>query len=130
MVKFIIVALVLVIGISVHAEEAGKAISEASPEKGIMLSNEAKKNIGLQTIKLSSSGSFSVPKSCLVYTKDRVGVYRFLNNWLTFVPVKIISKNPSSAVITSSELTLGTDIVSEGAALVRVSEMEAFAGEE
>ena len=130
MVRIYKIFLIIIFTLNLHAEETGKAIMDSNPEKGIMLSEVARKNIGFKTMILSDSGTHTIPSSSLVHSRDKVGVYQFKDNWLKFIPVKVVAKNNSSIGITSSELSSGSEVVVEGAALVRVSEMEAFAGEE
>lgn len=116
--------------LNVFAQKSEKAIIDSSKENGIRLSLEAKKNIGVKTFILNSSGSHQIPKASLVYTKDKTGVYRFKNDWYKFIEVKVLVQNTNSFQIFSSELLNKDEIVSEGAGLLRVSEMEAFAGVE
>lgn len=121
--------LILILIASGSFANSDKAITDVSSKKGIKLSAKAKNNIGFKTIKLGLKTPFEVPGSCIVHSKDKVGVYRIKDEWIKFEIIKVISQN-TSTVVFSGPFTSGEEIVSEGAPLVRVSEMEAFASEE
>lgn len=127
----IFVFLILSLGqLAVFGMDESKAVSESSQNKGIKLLLKAQKNIGIRTEKLSFKDYFIIPKSSLVYTKDKTGVYCLRDGWFKFVEVNLISKNENSLSVSSKELNINETIVIEGAALLRVSEMEAFSSEE
>lgn len=105
------------------------AVQGANLKDGIRLTEKAKEVIGIKTEKLSA-GSFSAPKSALVYFGDKVGVYRFRDGWFKLIEIRVVSKKEESVSLTSTELKDGDQIVITGVALLRVSEMDAFGGEE
>ena len=115
---------------SAYGSETPKAVMEASREKGIKLSVVAQKNIGLRTEKLVFKGQFLIPATSLVHTKDKTGVYCLRDGWFKFVEVTLLSTQGPSLTVSSKELTPAEIIVVAGAALLRVSEMEAFSSEE
>lgn len=117
---------------SIHAEEKTpeKAVIATSEKDGMKLSDAALKTIEVKTEKISSTeGSFQVPISSLVYSLDRIGIYRQRSQWIKFIPVEILKKhNPST--IKTTDLQSGDLIIVQGVPLVRAAEMEAFQGEE
>ena len=121
--------LVLVACTANSAEDSSRAVMESSKEMGIVLSEAAKKNIGFKTFKITGTSVFRIPLEALVYTKDMNGVYSVDGKWTKFIPVKVVSKESSTAEIIFSG-QVPNEIVSSGTALVRVSEMEAFSSEE
>ena len=66
----------------------------------------------------------------VLYQSAKGGVYRLRDGWFKLVKIQIMSKGNEQAFIKSSELKSGDSIVVKGAALLRVSEMDAFGSEE
>lgn len=129
--------LIVVSGGLVHAQEevsgirAGPkmAVVEANLKDGFRLAENAKKVIGLGVKPLGSS-PYKIPQSAVVYYGDRIGVYRLRDGWFKLVEVQKISDSNSQTTISSSELKTSDQIAVEGVALLRVSDMDAFGGEQ
>ena len=105
------------------------AVLEANLKDGFRLAEKAKKVIGLKTENLKSN-PYSVPANSLVYYGDKVGIYRLRDGWFKLIEIKVIGKNGSQSTISTNEFKEGDQIAVEGVALLRVSEMDAFGGEE
>lgn len=125
----------LVTEVSAQEAESGfragptMAVQEASLKDGIRLTDKAKEVIGVETRKIGSS-PFAAPTAALVHFGNRIGVYRFRNNWFKLIEIKVISKKENSVTFSAAELKDNDQIVVAGVALLRVSEMDAFGGEE
>lgn len=107
-----------------------KAIVASSRDKGIQLSDIAKKNINFKTMILQGNSPFRIPVSSLVQSRDLTGLYIINEQWIKFIQVKLVRTDGESAFVEGQELKAQSEIVTGGVALVRVSEMEAFSTEE
>lgn len=107
----------------------GKAVTEADPDQGLKLSE---KTIQLFEVATKPLGAFpfSVPISSLVYYQEEIGVYRLRDGWFKLIEVKLLSKSGKQAMLESSDLMSADQIVIQGAALLRVAELDAFNGGE
>lgn len=118
-----------------HGEEGGgpnvgpgKAV-EALDHEGLKLSAKAKAALGIKSVSLSGNGPHRVPAAGLVYFRDEVGVYRLRDGWFKLVEVRVSERNKREAVIGSSGLKPGDQVVVSGAARLRVVEMDVTSGE-
>lgn len=135
----ILISLTLLLAnmISVHAEEASSgfragpnmAVQEASLKEGFKLAEKAKEVIGVKT-KTVGAKPYTIPVEALVYYGDKLGVYRLRNGWFKLIEIQKISKNNKTISLSSSELTEQDQVAITGVALLRVSEMDAFGGEQ
>lgn len=133
---FLFILLLTTLGI--NAAEANESISDSkkairntSPTDGIQLSDKAIKTLELVMNAMTPvSEGFSVPSTAIVHSLDKFGVYRFRKGWFKFIEVKLSEESLGRSKIYSSELTRSDQIVTQGVALLRVTEMEAFGGEE
>lgn len=105
-----------------------KAILEASQDRGIRLSDKARKTIGIATSPILSKGPHSVTQTSMVYYQDKVGIYRLREGWFKLIELSDIERTSSGFVLRTFELQSGDEIVVRGTALLRVAEMEAFSG--
>jgi hypothetical protein len=105
------------------------AASEASLKDGFKLTDKAKEVIGVK-IKNIGSKPYSIPSGALVHYGDKLGVYRVRDGWFKLVEVQSTNKENGTSTISSSELNEKDQIAIEGVALLRVSEMDIFGGEE
>lgn len=129
--------LIVVSGGSVHAQEepsgirAGPkmAVVEANRKDGFRLAENAKKVIGVGLKPLGPS-PYKIPLSAIVYYGDRIGVYRLRDGWFKLVEIQKIAELNSETTISSSDLKTSDQIAVEGVALLRVSDMDAFGGEQ
>lgn len=107
-----------------------KAILEVSQADGIRISDKAIKTLEIVTNSLSpGSESFSIPPSAIIHSLDKVGVYRLRNGWFKFIEVKMLERSSKRTTVYSSELHSSDQVVIQGVALLRVTEMDAFGGE-
>lgn len=105
------------------------AVLEANLKDGFRLSDKAKKVIGLVTKPLGLKPHV-IPPSAVVNYGDRVGVYRLRNGWFKLIEIKNSDELQGSVATSSAELKDDDQIAVEGVALLRVSEMDAFGGEQ
>ncbi len=107
-----------------ESTEPAKAVLEASEEKGLRLSPLAERALGL-AVKPVGRTPLELPLSAVVYSLDTIGVYRLRDGFYKLVPVGV-EKRGKTAKVSSAELRAGDRVVSAGAALLRVAEIEAF----
>lgn len=108
-----------------------KAVTAASKEEGIKLSDVAEKNIEIKTQAIAAAGrALSLPSSVLVYSQADVGIYRLRNGWFKFVSVKVLKKSSSSVTLESSEIKEGDSVVTSGADLLKLAELNVWSGGE
>jgi hypothetical protein len=114
----------------IRAEEPAAAVREASPEKGLRLSEKALETLEVALAPVRSVDGIEVPIAALVYYQDHVGVYRKRGDWFKLVDITILGKSEARASIRCAELKGGDEVAVKGAPLLRVAEMEAFGGGE
>jgi hypothetical protein len=108
-----------------------KAVTEASPEFGFKLSQSAIQNIGVETQATGrSAGKLTLPKSALVHSLNLLAVYRLREGWFKLVPINLVSQKGDLVTFLTANILDGDRIVIQGAALLRVAEMETFGGGE
>lgn len=105
------------------------AVQEANLQNGFKLTEQAKKNIALKTKKIESS-PYIVPAEALVYYGDKVGLYRLRDGWFKLIEIKDRTNKNTNITFNSVEFKIGDEVAIEGVALLRVSEMDAFGGEQ
>lgn len=105
------------------------AAQEANLKDGFKLAEKAQEMIGLKT-KVLNEKPFLVPSEALVYFGDKVGVYRLRNGWFKLIEITKPQNANAGAVLTSNEFVLEDKIVISGVALLRVSEMDIYGGEQ
>lgn len=92
----------------------GKAILEASAERGLKLSEAALKRLGIKTARLTNPPR--VPKLSLLQTAEETSVYRLREGWFKRVH--------------ADDVKAGDVVVVAGAPLLRVAELDVLGGEE
>ncbi len=115
----------------VRAEEAtsslnvgkNRAVREASMEDGLQLSERAIKSAGIQTQRVSG-GLLSVPRSAVVEFQDFTAVYRFRDGRFKAIEFDVVSKTSDRVSFTSGEFRSGDEIVTQGAAFLRATDMD------
>lgn len=106
------------------------AVQEASLKNGFRLATKALEVIGVKTTKLGAR-PYSINRKSLVYYGDKVGVYRLRDGWFKLIEVKVEKKSTSSQfIMDAQDLSPSDEVATDGVALLRVSEMDAFGGEE
>ncbi len=107
-----------------------KAVLEASVDSGFKLSDKALRSLQLK-FQLVVPGKIQVVMpTTLVHHQDQVGVYRLRNGFYKLVSVHVANQVPNKISVECSDLKSGDQIVSQGVALLRVVDMEAFGGEQ
>lgn len=106
----------------------GNAVTAADENQGIQLSDKAQRTLEIRLQPVTSS----LPKSAVVTSKEETGVYRFRDGWFKRIEGEIV--DTGSARVTfrprrASDFKKGDQIVVNGAPLLRVAELDAFAGE-
>lgn len=116
-----------------HEEEA----SNAGPDKGVTtiskdgftLSPEAFKTFEIKTQKVDGAGPWTLPKSCLLLTGEEKNIFRIRNQAFKRIDVEVLKKINDSAVIQSTEIKSGDEIVVQGVGFLRIAELDATSGE-
>lgn len=125
--KFQVAALMLALcspGVCMGESAPAPAGSESSAGKGFQLSPQALKALEVKTQPVGSKPArLELPVGALVYFQDRVGVFRLRNGWFKFVEVRLLERPASPAKVSSIELKAGDQVVTRGAALLRVMQM-------
>ena len=104
----------------------GNAVTATDAEKGLQLSDEAVKTLGIKTQAVPEE--FTLPKSAIVTFKDETGVYRLRDGWYKLIEGEA---RPQGVLVRfipqrKKDLRPGDTIVVEGAPLLRVAELDAF----
>ncbi|MBC7397846.1 MAG: hypothetical protein H7333_10430 [Bdellovibrionales bacterium] len=119
---------------SSSAQEAApavtKAITEASKSDGIKLSPKAVVRIGLKTIPYSPAATLTLQSGAIVHSLGITGIYRLRDGWYKLIPVTLLSKGKETMTLKVTDFRNTDQIVTEGVALLRVAEMDAFGGGE
>ena len=105
-----------------------KAIVGYTEAEGIRLSEMGVKTFGIATAPLRGQGPFQVSQSSLVYFQDHVGVYRFKSGAYKLILVQIAGRAGPDQLVKAEGLAAGDVIVTTGAPLLRVAEMQALFG--
>ena len=117
-----------------HEEEGssrvgpGKSITEASKKNGIRLSEKALETIGIRAEVVNSENNHELPSKSLVYFQDEVGFYRLRDGWYKLVEINIEKKSATEAIVKTSDLKPGDQVVVDGVGLLRAAELEAWGG--
>lgn len=101
-----------------------KAVLEASPEKGIKLSDKAKTTLGVQTQRISKN--LSVPHAALIFERNEIGIYVKHGDFYKYLEVEVKNTTSPQSTIESPKVKEGDDVVIEGAALLRLAEINVF----
>ena len=125
------VTLFLISGQSEGAEPSApeKAVFETSKENGFKVGKKGLENIEVKLAQVTTSETHTLPVDSLVRFQNHVGVYRLRDGWFKLIPIQITKKGATTVTARCSELAPGDALVVEGAALMRVTEMDAFGGE-
>ena len=108
----------------------GNAVTAASPETGLQLSDEALKTLGVKTQPLPANNVF--PKQAIVMFKNETGVYRLRDGWYKLIEGETEPQGNRVRFTPHKrqDLRPGDQIVVEGVPLLRVTELDAFSGGE
>lgn len=104
------------------------AVTHANLKDGFRLSEKAMQVVGVVT-KPVGPGPHRISKSAVIYFGPNVGVYRLRAGWFKLVELQE-SKASTFSVKNPGDLKEDDQIVVTGGALLRVSEMDAFGGEQ
>lgn len=107
----------------------GNAITAADERTGIQLSDKAQKALEIRLQPISES----LPKHAIVTFKEETGIYRFRDGWFKLIEGKVIDAGNQRVIFRPRhphDLKKGDQVVINGVPLLRVAELDAFAGEE
>lgn len=105
-----------------------KAVTAASKEMGIQLSEKAIDALEIKTAPVKSGKDIELPDSALVLYQAESGIYVFRKGWFKLIPVHVLSKKPQTVRVDSSQIQTGDQVVVSGVPLLRVAELEAWGG--
>lgn len=108
----------------------GRAIPEASKTNGIRLSPQAQELFELRTVSLGEGAVYRVPLESILFIREKKAVYRHRDGWYKLVDVTLVSKTENEAVIQSKALASGDKVVSHGAPLVHLAELNVWVEKE
>ncbi len=100
------------------------AVTAFDKEEGFQLSEKATQHLRVSFRQISGSGPWVVPKEALIHIKQSTGIYRRYNKWITFVIVKVISRDGSQAKISSADLESGDEVAIKGGQFLRLAEAD------
>ena len=130
--RLIAVAALLVLsipGFSAAEETPPQAAVEYSPEKGMRLTEPALRTLEVKTEPIGAPRErLQLPAGALIYSQDRVGVYRLREGWFKFIKVVLLGRPAARATVRAAELKAGDRVVTRGAALLRVAQMDIEGG--
>ena len=104
------------------------AILSYTDKDGLRLSEIAVKTFGIATKPIQGNGTFQVPTSSLVYFQDHMGVYRLKSGAYKLLLIQMVNRTSLDHLIRGEELKAGDVLVTAGASLLRVAEMQALYG--
>lgn len=102
----------------------GKAVLEASKDRGIKLSEKAKATIGIKTIRLGTD--FRIPRTALIHARAEFGVYVKMGDWFKYLEVEADDLNGPSVKIESKKVKAGDEIVVSDVSLLRLAELNVW----
>lgn len=130
--RMIAVAALLVLSVqafSAAEEVLPQAAVEYSPEKGMRLTEPALRTLEVKTEPIGAQRErFQLPAGALLYSQDRVGVYRLREGWYKFIKVVLLGRPTARASVRTAELKAGDQVVTRGVALLRVAQMDIEGG--
>jgi hypothetical protein len=88
------------------------------------LKDESIKTLGIDFLKLSNDGPWSVPLESIVRIKFTKGVYRRYEGAITFVLVNILKHEEDRVIISSPDLEAGDEVASKGTSYLRLTEAD------
>lgn len=105
---------------------SGQAIEALSKDGGIRLSKKAIETLDIKTTKIGPD--FKVPSKSLIHERGEVGIYVLRDNFFKYVEIEVLSEQTNETKIESFKIRLGDQIVSQGASLLRLAEIDALNG--
>lgn len=106
----------------------GLAVLAAEEDKGIQLSDKAQRTLDIRV----QPFSLILPQSAIVTSKEETGIYRLRDPWFKLIEGQTADAGNGKVSFRPNrqkDLKKGDQIVINGAALLRVAELDAFAGE-
>lgn len=100
-----------------------KAIVSAKRIDGLKFSETAIKTLGLSYVQMTTNNS--IPESAVIYSQDKIGIYRLRNGYNKFIEIKL--KNKSSTNVTIQEnkdITIEDKIAISGVSFIRNAEID------
>ncbi len=102
------------------------AVQAVDHHRGIRLSDIAIKTIGIEMSPVTQDGWVDVPHAAIVHDHTLTGIYRWRDNWFTFISIKedSSSNHKNTQKILSPQFKAGDKIVIAGVALLRIAELD------
>lgn len=100
----------------------GNAVEAYEEARGFTLSAAAIKRIGIKTRPLPAAGEINLPAAAVVRSRGATGVYRRREGWFKLVPAEVSAAAPGFRV-RAKDLRAGDEVVEEGAAILRVTDI-------
>lgn len=118
--KYLILILLMMSVAHSYAGNAGILNEDGS----FRLKDESIKTLGIDFLKLSNAGPWSIPLESIVKIKFTKGVYRRYEGSITFVVVNIIKYEKDRVLISSPDLELGDEVATRGTSYLRLAEAD------
>lgn len=131
---FIFAVLISVSALAEDKDEANpavgpdKGITDANEKDGFKLSKEAKEKFQIMSQKYTGEKSVTVARTGIFFGLQENNLFRIRNGFYKRVDFNVIAKTPSQWTISSSELQLGDEIVTNGVGYLRIVEIQAGGG--
>ncbi len=100
------------------------AAATKNEDGSFKISDKAKKTMGIIFQKLDNRNQWLLPKSSLVKIKFTNGVYRKIQDDITYVIVNVIKSNETHVLIESEDLESGDEVAIEGVHFLRLTESD------
>lgn len=134
-----IIGITLILALPAGTEESAdgkasskieKAVSAFDLRFGMKFTSKALTNMGLRLVGLTGKDAHRLPVGSLVHYQDKVGVYRLRDGWFKLIPVSAAPVTKLDAMVSSTELRPGDQVVTSGAAFLRLAELDIEGGAE
>ncbi|HLT22192.1 MAG TPA: hypothetical protein VKZ84_02075 [Bacteriovoracaceae bacterium] len=100
------------------------AAATKNEDGSFKISDKAKMTMGIRFQKLDNRNQWLLPKSSLVKIKFTEGVYRKIQDDITYVIVNVIKSNENHVFIESEDLESGDEVAIEGVQFLRLTESD------
>lgn len=104
--------------------KVGGAVIDFNKEDGFKLSEKARKNLGVEFIKIKGQNTWEIPKSALIRIKYSTGVYRKWDGWITMVLVTVVSQTKDTVTIRSIDLEDSDEVAITNVHFLRMTEAD------
>lgn len=101
---------------------SGRAILEVSEAEGFRLSKEAFQVLDIK-FKDAEQDRIQIKKDVLVSYQNKMGVYRYRNEFFKFIPVTIKEQKQDQYLVQSPSLQSGDKVVTSPVGLIRITDV-------